>query len=468
MSNIKKNFAYNSFLSVSSHLINLVLFPYCARILGVERFGTINFTQNIVQYFLFLAAMGITHIGVREIAKQTDRKNLNKCYSSMFALNIIYTAIALLIYVPSIFIVDRFYEQKELFFLGGLQILFTTFTIEWFYRGIENFKYITIRSFAIRILYVISVFLFVKSSDDYVIFFALTVGMTMVNAIINFMYARKFVSFSFKIIEWRKYLQSSLALGAYSILTSMYTTFNVAYLGFVWDDIQVGYYTTAIKVYTIILGFYSAFTGVMLPRMAALIKQEDKTAVNSMIDKSFELLYTVAIPLVIFMISMAPEIITILAGDAFLPAAYISRIVVPMLFVVGVAQILSFQVIIPMGYDKTTLVASGIGAFIGIILNLFITTQFAAKGTCVTVVITELSVTGYYLIFVLQKKLIEFDYKILYKHLAYSIPYVLFCYVPKHLLNLSIYIELLIICLLCIVYFYISQKYLIKNRIFKN
>ena len=41
MSSIKKNFAYNSFLSVSSHLINLILFPYCARVLGVERFGTV-------------------------------------------------------------------------------------------------------------------------------------------------------------------------------------------------------------------------------------------------------------------------------------------------------------------------------------------------------------------------------------------------------------------------------------------
>ena len=70
MASIKSNFIYNSFLMVSNYLINLILFPYCARVLGVERFGTINFAQNIIQYFLFIAMMGITHIGVREIAKQ--------------------------------------------------------------------------------------------------------------------------------------------------------------------------------------------------------------------------------------------------------------------------------------------------------------------------------------------------------------------------------------------------------------
>ncbi len=146
MSSVKKNFAYNSFLSVSSYLINLILFPYCARILGVERFGTINFAQNIVQYFLFTAAMGITHIGVREIAKQTNRTNLNQCYSSMLSLNVLFTLFALVIYIPIIFLVDRLETQKEIFLIGSFQILFSCFSIEWFFRGIENYKFITIRS----------------------------------------------------------------------------------------------------------------------------------------------------------------------------------------------------------------------------------------------------------------------------------------------------------------------------------
>ena len=69
---VKKNFAYNSFLTVSNYVINLILFPFCTRVLGVERYGTVGFAQNIVQYFSFLAMMGITTIGVREIAKHSQ------------------------------------------------------------------------------------------------------------------------------------------------------------------------------------------------------------------------------------------------------------------------------------------------------------------------------------------------------------------------------------------------------------
>ena len=150
MASIKSNFIYNSFLMVSNYLINLILFPYCARVLGVERFGTINFAQNIIQYFLFIAMMGITHIGVREIAKQSSTEDRNSTFSSLFALNLIYTLIALAIYLPLVFFVDRFWDQKSLFLLGSLQILFTTFTIEWYFRGTEDFRYITLSNTALN------------------------------------------------------------------------------------------------------------------------------------------------------------------------------------------------------------------------------------------------------------------------------------------------------------------------------
>mgnify|MGYP002627061597 CR=1 FL=1 len=162
MSGIKKNFAYNSFLTVSNYLINLILFPYCARVLGVERFGTTNFVQNVVEYFVFIAMMGITHIGVREIAKCNDINERNQCYSSLLLLNLFYSFVSLSIFLPLIFIVDRFVSLQTLFILGSFHILFSVFKVEWLFRGVEDFRYITIRNIAIKVIYVISVFLFVE------------------------------------------------------------------------------------------------------------------------------------------------------------------------------------------------------------------------------------------------------------------------------------------------------------------
>lgn len=468
MSSIKKNFAYNSFLSVSTYLINLVLFPYCARVLGVERFGTINFAQNIVQYFLFIAMMGITHIGVREIAKQTNRSDLNRCYSSILALNILFTIISICIYLPIILYVNRLEAQKELFFIGGFHILFSCFSVEWFFRGIENYKFITIRSLIIKIVYVISVFGLVKDTDDYVLFYALTVLSTIVNIAVNYFYSRRYVTFTFKGISIKKYFKSALSLGSYSILTSMYTTFNVTFLGFAWNDIEVGYYTTALKIYTVILGFYTAFTSVMLPRMSAIAKSNDEESYDRLINLSFELLYTVSIPLLICLMIMSPEVISVLAGNEYMPSVLLSRIILPMLLVVGMAQILVFQVIIPKRYDSVTLRASFIGALLGVVLNVILTTRFSSIGTCITVVLTELLVTGYYLYFSIKNKLINFNIMLLIKHIVCAIPYVFLCVVSKILAGDNYILSLIIAVFVSLIYFVISQKYFIRNSLFRK
>lgn len=73
-------------------------------------------------------------------------------------------------------------------------------------------------------------------------------------------YIRRFVSIQFRDMLSLKYIKQNVILGIYSIMTSMYLTFNVIFLGFVSNNTEVGYYTTAFKLYSVILGFFTAFT----------------------------------------------------------------------------------------------------------------------------------------------------------------------------------------------------------------
>lgn len=464
MPEIKKNFAYNSFLTVSNYIINLILFPYCARVLGVERFGTTTFVQNVVEYFVFFSMMGITHIGVREIAKQNGKDEISQCYSSLLVLNLIYTFISLLVFLPLVFLINRFIELKTLFLLGAVNILFSTFKVEWLFRGLEDFRYITLRNIIIKVIYVASVFLFVNSSHDYALFYLLTVLMTVANAAINYVYSRHIVTFTLKGINPFKYLKSSLSLGVYSILTSMYTTFNVIYLGMVWNDVQVGYYTTAIKLYTVIVGFYSAFTGVMMPRLSSILSKNDEKQYTKLLEKSFSLFYTIAIPCIAILVVLSPEVITLLAGQQYGASILMSRIVIPVLFFVGLGQILAFQVLIPKGMDKATLQASIVGAIVGVIFNLWLTSAYGAIGTCITVLMTEVCVTVFYLIISMRKRVLVFNPPMLVKHLIAGVPYVIICYILHWCLDGNIVTVPLIAIVLCFAWFLYSQIYIIHNE----
>ena len=425
---IKKNFAYKSVLTLSTYLINVITFPYVARVLGVERIGLVNFVDNTVNYFLLFATMGVGLLGVREIAAvKEDKKRRDQVYSSMLALNLLFTLVSLGIYLLCISTIPKLCQYDELFYIGTAKILFTVFLVEWFFTGVENFRYITLRSILIKVLYIISVFLFVRDTSDYRLYFILTVGVVVLNALINQLYIRKFVRVRWNNIQLFKYLKQNVTLGIYTLMTSMYLTFNVMYLGLVSNNTEVGYYTTAFKLYSVILGFFTAFTNVMLPRMSSLLANGEKDRFQELVNRSFSVMATCCIPLILCSMIMAPQIVYILSGPGYEGAILPMRIIMPAAFAVGVAQVLAIQVLMPMKKDKVLLIASIIGAVVSLLINLLVVPSVKSVGSAVVLLCSEMGVTGMYVWYVLSQELILIPIKAIGKNVLFSLPSVVIC-----------------------------------------
>ena len=425
---IKKNFAYKSVLTLSTYLINFITFPYVARVLGVERIGLVNFVDNTVNYFLLFATMGVGLLGVREIAAvKEDKKRRDQVYSSMLALNLLFTLVSLGIYLLCISTIPKLCQYDELFYIGTAKILFTVFLVEWFFTGVVNFRYITLRSILIKVLYIISVFLFVRDTSDYRLYFILTVGVVVLNALINQLYIRKFVRVRWNNIQLFKYLKQNVTLGIYTLMTSMYLTFNVMYLGLVSNNTEVGYYTTAFKLYSVILGFFTAFTNVMLPRMSSLLANGEKDRFQELVNRSFSVMATCCIPLILCSMIMAPQIVYILSGPGYEGAILPMRIIMPAAFAVGVAQVLAIQVLMPMKKDKVLLIASIIGAVVSLLINLLVVPSVKSVGSAVVLLCSEMGVTGMYVWYVLSQELILIPIKAIGKNVLFSLPSVVIC-----------------------------------------
>ena len=425
---IKKNFAYKSVLTLSTYLINFITFPYVARVLGVERIGLVNFVDNTVNYFLLFATMGVGLLGVREIAAvKEDKKRRDQVYSSVLALNLLFTLVSLGIYLLCVVTIPKLCQYDELFYIGTAKILFTVFLVEWFFTGVENFRYITLRSILIKVLYIISVFLFVRDTSDYRLYFILTVGVVVLNALINQLYIREFVRVRWNNIQLFKYLKQNVTLGIYTLMTSMYLTFNVMYLGLVSNNTEVGYYTTAFKLYSVVLGFFTAFTNVMLPRMSSLLANGEKDRFQELVNRSFSVMSTCCIPLILCSMIMAPQIVYILSGPGYEGAILPMRIIMPAAFAVGVAQVLAIQVLMPMKKDKVLLIASIIGAVVSLLINLLVVPSVKSVGSAVVLLCSEMGVTGMYVWYVLSQELILIPIKAIGKNVLFSLPSVVIC-----------------------------------------
>lgn len=393
MPSLKSNFLYSSILTTAGYVFPLLTYPYVTRVLGVEKIGLCNFIDSIISYFILFSMMGISVTGIREIAQtKHNPQKLNSVFSSLILLNTIFTIIALIILITTTLCVDKLRDEPQLIMAGASKLLFNYLLIEWLFKGLEDFKYITIRTIITRSAFVFAVFIFVNNIDDYRIYYALICGMTVVNAIINLFYSRKFVNFTTKGISFRPYIKSFLILGVNGFLISMYTTFNVAYLGFVTNDTEVGYYTTATKLYAIILSLYTAFTGVMLPRMSALATKEKSGEFLLLLKKSIHFLLCCSIPAIIYVEFYAPEIVNLIAGAGYDGAILPMRIVMPLVFIIGYEQVLIIQTLMPLKKDSVIFRNSIIGALIGVVLNIILVPYLYSLGSALVWLLSETTI----------------------------------------------------------------------------
>lgn len=410
MASLHKNIIYSSILTTANYIFPLLTYPYVSRVLGVANIGACNFADSIINYYILFSMLGTVTLGIREIAKaKEDRKKLDETFSKLFSINTVTTGISLAVLVISIFAVPELRENQELMWIGALKLISNYLVIDWLYKGLEEFKYITQRTIAVKMLYVVAVFLFIKSPEDTVLYYLLLTLMITGNALINILHSRKYVSFRFSLKSAGPFARSIMVLGVYALLTSMYTTFNVAFLGFTSGDVEVGYYVTSNKIHKIILSLFTAVTGVMLPRMSSILASRKYGEFKSLLKKSLILLLALFIPAATLMAVFAPFIIRLIAGPGYEGAILPLQIISPLLVIIGIEQIIIIQGLMPLGKDKAVLINSVAGAATGLALNIILVPKYGAVGSSIAWFASECAVLTSAVIF-FRKAIKEIEY----------------------------------------------------------
>lgn len=464
MVSVKRNFLYSSILTISGYIFPIITYPYVSRILGVENIGLCNFIDSIINYFTLFSSMGVGIVGVREIARaKGNRQMLDNVYSNLFFLNALSTIIALATLVVFTLCIPKLWADREMMAIGGVRLLFNFLLVEWFFKGIEDFKFITVRSVFIKCLYVIAVFVFVRKADDYQKYYVLITLMVVANALVNIWYSRLKVRLKFSNISFKPYIKPFFILGIYILLTSMYTSFNVTFLGFTSGETEVGYYTTATKLYAILLGLFTAFTGVMLPRMSALVAEGKIDEFKSMVNRSVTVLTTFSTPLVCFSFVMAPQIIRIISGAGYEGAITPMRIVIPLILIIGYEQILVIQTLMPLKADKYILHNSLIGASVGFILNITIVPYLHSVGSSIVWISSEIVVLVCAQFAVYKSISLSFPWRDFGTSIIGHLPLAVLLFFCNYI-NYGVFAQVITAGIVMIIYCYILNMYVVKNQ----
>lgn len=394
---VKVNYILNLINTGTQMLFPLITFPYICRVIEADGIGQINFFQSIISYISLFTCLGIPMYAIREIARdRSDVVQMNRTAMEILLLHSMLTLVGYAIVAILCLTVPQIQVNIPLFLILSLTIFFMAIGCEWFYQGIEDFKYITIRGLIIKTVSVVLLFIFVKSKTDLLYYGCYTVFGVLGGNIFNFFRLRKYIhreNIIFSELHIKRHVKPVLKVFSFSVVTSIYLQLNTVLLGFLKNALAVGYFAAATKVMQMLLTMSACLGSVMMPRASHLIAENKEDEFNRLIQKSYDFTLAIALPMTIGLIFCAPSLIMALCGVKFEHSILPSQIIAPIILMVAISNVFGIQVLFPKGKINIVTLCCGIGAVADLTLNLCLVPFFSYIGTSIAYLGAEVATT---------------------------------------------------------------------------
>lgn len=394
---LKINYLFNLANTISGLLFPLITFPYASRILLADGIGQVHFFQSIIEYITLLTCLGIPMYAVREVAKVRDNvEERNIISTEILLLHTILSIIGYIIIAILTVTISEIQVNIPLFLLLSSTIFFTAIGCEWFYQGIEDFKYITIRGLIVKTMSVFLLFLFVETKEDILWYGVYSVFVILGGNIFNFFRLRKYIFWNelpYRKLNPFRHFKPALRIFVLNLIISIYIQFSTIMLGFMVDTTNVGLYTAAYKLTGLTLGVINALGVVMLPKTSNLIANGQKDEFKLLCEKAIQFVIAITLPITVGMILTAPYLVPLFCGETYIPAINTLQILSPIILAIGINNILGIQILYPQGQENKVILCIAIGVIINLTLNLWLIPFYQHNGAALSTVITEIAVT---------------------------------------------------------------------------
>ena len=383
-----KNYLYNLSYQILTIILPIVTVPYVTRIFTSEALGNYVFYNSIVSYFSLFAMLGIGVYGTKQIAAASD---VSSTFWNIYAIQLIASILSIFVYIIVVFSIPQMEGIVPL--IVGITLFANMMDISWLFSGKEDFKKITIRNVVIRVIGVISIFTFIKSSDDLYLYVFLIVIFDFLGQFVMWVPAKKFIkrpSFNTRIMK--KNLHPIVLLFLPQVAISLYVVLDRTLLGLLGSYSDVGIYEQGQKLVSILLKVVSSLGVVMLPRVANLLSERRDKEAQNMVKFSFILYNLIIFPMIFGLIAVNEVFVKLFLGQNFQDVKYVLYVIVFNIMFVGWTNILGYQVLVVRNKNKEFMLSTTIPAFVSVAVNIAVIPFFGYIGASITSVVVEILV----------------------------------------------------------------------------
>lgn len=395
MGSLKTNTVLNVVQNICKILFPLITIPYASRILEASNYGRVSFGNSIVRYFILLSALGVSTYAQREAPGfRENRSKITDFSNQVFSINVYATILS---YVVLIILLTASYKLRNytiLILIQSTSIILTTLGADWINVVYEDYLFITLRYVAMQCLSLAMLFLFVKTSSDYYIYAAINVAATAGGNIFNIFYIRRYVKLRLiNPMECIQHLKPILILFCVSATTVIYVSSDITILGYFMSDVDVGIYTMASNIYSVVKQVISAVIVVSISRMAYYLGNEQEENYKILAQKVMNVLISLLLPAISGLAFLSFDILNIMGGHEYILGQFALIVLSVALFFAIIAGFYCNCYLLLVKKDKIYLLATALSAVANIGLNFVLIPRLGIIGAAITTLIAELIMT---------------------------------------------------------------------------
>lgn len=396
--------AHNSAFLLGSQMLtklsSFVVVILLARYLKVGDFGIYSLALAVTGIMDIFAELGLDQLSVREIAR--DHSNIGKFTANAAMIKSVLSAAILVVTATVIFFTSMDSAGKAIFLIFTLAIIpagiFHTLLV--LFMGIERMGAVAAGNIAFEICRLLLTLAVLLTGHGLVaLSWAYLVAIVM-STLLVYVLVRLRVGSVWTRPEFRRMLsmaRGSLPFMFYSLFFMIYFKIDFVMLAAMKGEEVVGTYAAAYRLVESLMFVPAAFMGAVFPSLSRL-SAAGNASVLAASRKTLRYMAMLGLPIGFGTTMLAPRIIPLLFGDAYLDS------VLPLQIIIWSIVLVFLNGICPVGLNSSdrqlvSVLVTGIGILVNVTANLVLIPPLGAVGTSISTVATELVSTMLFLYF---------------------------------------------------------------------
>lgn len=391
---LTRNFGALSVIQAANFLIPFLVLPIIVRVIGPDKFGTLNFLVAIGAYFVLLINYGFDYTATRVIARNRDNHPLvNETFSQVFVVKNYLFLVSVLLFSLLLFCIPQLQKDVLVSVLCFIGCLSNVLMPNWLFQGMEQLQKASLFNLASKLLFSVTMVLLIKQPADYWIYALLTSISQVVTGLLLFIYAMRKFKLSLQPVSFttvKRVLYTDKAVFISTLLINLYTTSNIVLLGLLQPEKEVGIFTAATRIVGVIQTLtLLPLSQTLFPHIGKAFAADTESGLLE-VRKVFPVVNILSFCISLGLFITAPLAISILFGPEFKAAVPVLQLMALNPILISTSNLLGAQVMLNMKKDKSFLWVTGIGSVACIALNLVLTPLYSYYGTALAWVLTEL------------------------------------------------------------------------------